>query len=243
MSEIKTYTNDEELEKVWMDGFQIYMDNARKSKNAEEEFMKQQDVYSQFANVYDEAIRIEKYSGPGRIAAKVKELFPRDEDLSAIKILDYGCGTGLVADNLNALGFKDIEGLDPNTELLQEAKKKNVMKKFYQMKSTDSHQCFETASYDVITSAGTFFLSASHPGFETVKTLTRIIKKGGYLILLIKNAYLECPFIDHTIIPQLEAEGVLKSFPKELFEGYRQAFKHEEDGQSMGAFLVYQILK
>ena len=94
MSEIKSEMNDEELEKVWMDGFQIYMDNARKSKNADEEFAKQQDVYSQFANVYDEAIRIEKYSGPGRIAAKVKELFAREEDLSSIKVLDYGCGTG-----------------------------------------------------------------------------------------------------------------------------------------------------
>ena len=200
-----TYSNDEELEKIWMEDFQVFMDNARKSKSVDEEFAKQQDVYSKFSKAYDDAIRIEKYSGPGRIAAKVKQLFPNKED---IRILDYGCGTGLVADNLSDLGFKNIDGLDPNKQLLEEAKMKGKMSNFYQMRSTDSHDSLGTATYDVITSAGTFFLSASHPGFETVKTLSQLIKKGGYLILLIKNAYLDCPFVDHKIIQQLESDGV-----------------------------------
>jgi len=233
------YSNDEELEKIWMEGFQVFMDNARKSKSVDEEFAHQQDVYSKFSKAYDDAIRIEKYSGPGRIAAKVKQLFPSEPD---IKILDYGCGTGLVADKLSDLGFKNIDGLDPNTQLLEEAKIKGKMSNFYQMRSTDNHDCLGSGTYDVITSAGTFFLSASHPGYETVKTLSQLIKKGGYLILLIKNAYLDCPFVDPKMIQQLESDGVLKGFPKELFEGYRQAFEHEDDPKSMGAFLIYQIL-
>lgn len=235
-----TYSNDEELEKVWMDQFQVYMDNARKSQSVDEEYSKQQDVYSKFAKAYDDAIRIEQYSGPGRIAKKVNDLFPSSKD---IKILDYGCGTGLVGDNLHALGYQNIDGLDPNLELLEESKQKGKMKNFYQMKSTDNHiAVFKDESYDVITSAGTFFLSASHPGFETIKTLSRMVKKGGYIILLIKNAYLDCSFVDHSIIPQLEKEGVIKSHPKELFDGYRQAFKYEDDAKSTGAFLVYQVL-
>ena len=235
-----SYSNDEELEKVWMDQFQVYMNSARKSQSVDEEYSKQQDVYSKFAKAYDDAIRIEKYSGPFRIAKKVSDLFP---DSKSIKILDYGCGTGLVGDHLHAIGYQNIDGLDPNLELLEESKRKGKMMNFYQMKSTDDHvAAFEAESYDVITSAGTFFLSASHPGFETVKTLTRMIKKGGYIILLIKNAYLECQFVDHSVIPQLEKEGLIKSRPKELFDGYRQAFKHEDDAKSTGAFLVYQVL-
>lgn len=235
-----TYSNDEELEKVWMDQFQVYMDNARKSQSVDEEYSKQQDVYSKFAKAYDDAIRIEKYSGPERIAKKVSDLLPDSKD---INILDYGCGTGLVGDNLHALGYQNVDGLDPNSELLEESKQKGKMKNFYQMKSTDDHvAAFKAESYNVITSAGTFFLSASHPGFETIKILSRMVKKGGYIILLIKNAYLDCPFVDHSVIPQLEKEGVIKSYPKELFDGYRQAFKHEDDAKSTGAFLVYQVL-
>lgn len=234
-----TYSNDDELEKVWMDGFQVFMDKVRKSKTVDEEFQKQQDVYSKFASIFDDAIRIEKYSGPVKIAAKVNSLFPNNKD---IKILDYGCGTGLVADNLAKLGFSNIDGLDPNTELLEQAKKKKIMGNFFQLRSDQSHDHFESGKYDVITSAGTFFLSASHPGFGCIKTLCRLIKKGGYLVLLIKNAYLEYPFVDHSAIEKLVKDGVVKSFPKELFEGYRQTFEFEEDQKSMGAFLVYQVL-
>lgn len=234
-----SYSNDEELEKVWIDQFQVYMDNARKCGSVDEEYAKQQDVYSKFAKAYDDAIRIEKYSGPVRIAKKVEALFPETKD---IKVLDYGCGTGLVGDNLHALGFEHIDGLDPNPELLEESKSKGKMSKLFQMKSTDNHDVFQTGSYDVITSSGTFFLSASHPGFEMLRVFARMIKKGGYIILLVKKAYLDCPFVDHSIIPQLEKEGVVKSHPQELFDGYRQPFKHEEDAKSTGAILTFQIL-
>lgn len=231
--------NDEELEKVWMEDFQEFMDQARKAKNSNEEFAKQQEIYNKYAETYDRAVGIELYSGPEKIADRVNQFYPDNKD---INILDYGCGTGLAADHMAKLGFKNIDGLDPNKGLLDAARKKGVMKNYYQLRSDESHSEISGSSYDVVCSTGAFFLSSSHPGFECVKELCRLIKPNGYLIILTKNAYLECDYVDHSKISDLEKEGVLKSFPKELYAGYRKTFEFEEDQKSTAAILIYQKL-
>ena len=50
------------------------------------------------ANLYDNGIlNLDKYTGHQQISKKINSLFPNDKE---IKILDYGCGTGLVAEYL-----------------------------------------------------------------------------------------------------------------------------------------------
>lgn len=231
--------NDKEFEKVWMKDFQEFMDQARKSRNADEEFAKQQEIYSKYAETYDRAVGLEAYSGPAKIAEKINTLFP---DNKTITILDYGCGTGLAADHLANFGFKHVDGLDPNKGLLDAARKKKVMQNFYQLRSDESHEEISANSYDVIGSTGVFFLSTSHPGFGCVRELCRMIKPGGYLIILTKNTYLDCDYVDHTVVQNLEKQGVIKIFPKELYAGYRKTFEFEEDQKSTAAILMYQKL-
>jgi len=236
--EIK-YENAEELEQIWIEGFQVWMDKARGSSDVDEEYKQQQEIYSKFAVAYDDALVLEKYSGPVKMAEKINEMFAENKN---IKILDYGCGTGLVADELFKHGFKNITGIDSNEELLEIARKKNIMNKYILGKDVEGFKGLESNTYDIVCSSGVFFLSATHPGTSCFKEICRVIKPNGWFVILTKNAYLELNYIQWKVVEDLETAGVLKSSPIELYEGYRMPFKHETDCKSTAAILKYQIL-
>ena len=234
-----TYKNDKELDELFTKDFQESFAKARECNTNVEEFEIQQSVYSKFAEVYDEAVRIEKYSGPQHISEKVNSLFESKKD---IDILDFGCGSGLVADHLTKFGFKHVDGLDCNQELLGVAKRKNVMREYILSKDTVGVNAVSPNTYDVVCASGVFFLTPTHPGTNCFPELCRIIRPGGYLVILTKNTYLYCDYVDYSIVIDLEKKGILKSFPKETYEGYRQTYEFEEDKKSMAAVLVYKIL-
>ena len=58
-------------------------------------------------------------------------------------ILDAGCGTGLVGEELSRLGYKRLVGLDYSSDMLQHARTKNVYDKLLELEpgmvATDSH--------------------------------------------------------------------------------------------------------
>lgn len=234
-----TYKDDKELEEIWMNGFQKWMDESRKSVSVNSEYEKQQAIYTEFATLYDEALRVEACMGPVKISEKINQLFAENKE---VKILDFGCGTGLVADNLKKFGFLNIDGVDCNQGMLDVAAGKNVMSKLILGKSAEGLKDISSDSYDMVCSAGVFFLSSSHPGTDCFKELCRITKKGGTLIILTKSSYLNEPYVNLETISKLEKEGVLTICPKELFEGYRKPFEFEADPKSMGAILRYKVL-
>ena len=239
VKELITYKNDKELDEIFTKEFQESFAKARESNTNAEEFKMQQSVYSKFSEVYDEAMRIEKYSGPQHISEKVNSFFESEKD---INILDFGCGSGLVADHLIKFGFKNVDGLDCNQELLGVAKKKNLMREYILSKDTVGLKTMSSNTYHVVCASGVFFLTPTHPGMDCFPELCRIIHPGGYLIILTKNTYLDCDYVEYSIVNDLEKKGIVKSFPKETYQGYRQTYEFEEDRKSMAAILVYKIL-
>lgn len=230
--------NDDELEKVWMDGFQKWMNESRQSNNVANDYEGQQLIYSRFAKIYDKAIEIEKYSGPKRISDVIASLYPNN---LKINVLDYGCGTGLVADFMSKKGYCNIDGLDCNQDLLSVTASKKKSRHLFKGSNSDGIEIIADKLYDVICSTGVFFLSSSHPGTGCIKDLCRIIKPGGFLIILTKVEYLGFSFVDMSVIDQLEHDGILKKIKEEKFEGYRQPFQFEKDLHSMGVIFMYQI--
>ena len=239
MEDKVTYNNDEELESVWIADFHEWFSESRKCKNIDNDYNGQQSIYSRFALVYDKAIDIENYTGPRRISEKIVSLYP---DQKNIDILDYGCGTGLVADFLFAQGYSDIDGFDCNQDLLDVSASKKHTRKHILGRNTEGLETIEDNFYDVICSTGVFFLSHSHPNMSCFKDLCRLIRPGGYLLILTKLEYLSTSYVDMTVVDQLEKDGILKRKQEEQFEGYRQPFKHEVDPKSMGVLLSYEIM-
>lgn len=47
------------------------------------------------------------------------------------KILDVGCGTGLVGEHLFRFGFKSLDGLEPAKQMISIAQTKNIYRHIY----------------------------------------------------------------------------------------------------------------
>ena len=62
------------------------------------------------------------YPDPQKVADTVKQHAKSDD----VKILDFGCGTGLVGECLAQHGFKEVEGLDISMGMLELAADKCV---------------------------------------------------------------------------------------------------------------------
>ena len=228
---------DAEFFKVWVTTFHERMALARQNASMCEYEM-QQELYREFATRYDRAISLENYSGPSKIAEKINDLiFDKN-----IKILDYGCGTGLVSEYLVKFGFSKIDGVDANQEMLNSAKEKNTMNKLILGRNTEGLKDISSNEYDIVCSAGTFFLSSTHPGTECFREICRIVKSGGYFVLLTKQSYLNCSYVDWSVVERLEREHVLELVSKETYEGYRMHFQNEPGTQSVGIIFTFRVL-
>ncbi|XP_057310057.1 uncharacterized protein LOC130648054 [Hydractinia symbiolongicarpus] len=190
MERVENYENEEALKEVWSREYQDIIIESRQhgEEDIEMEFEKQQQL----------------------LAEKINDLYKDNKD---IKILDFGCGTGPVADNLKTFGFTDIDGADCNQDLLDMAREKNVMKKLFVGRGVEGLLDIPSDTYDVVCATGVFFGAVSYPGTECFEEISRIIKNSGQLIILAKHSYLTESYIDYDRIKKLEEKGVMKSIP------------------------------
>jgi SAM-dependent methyltransferase len=103
------------------------------------------------------------------------ELFPRQ---SAIKILDAGCGTGLLLQKLQQIGLGF--GFDISVQALEfcsRRKLKNISR------ATVQHLPFETETFDAVISADVLYHRNVPEDRKALLEFYRVLKPGGYLIL------------------------------------------------------------
>ena len=98
--------------------------------NVDEDFKSQQELYQKFSGVYDEYLEQEE-TATHRWRNVCEEVVGVISDNKAqATLLDYGCGTGPMAELLvKEYGFKTVDGLEPNQGLLEVARKKRVYEK------------------------------------------------------------------------------------------------------------------
>ena len=110
------------------------------------------------------------------------------EILSAVlekhaKILDAGCGTGLVGAELAKRGYAAFDGVDLSAEMLRYAKTRGYTKLFQY--SLNDPLPISDGAYDAIISAGLF--THGHVKTHAIRELIRITKSGGYLCFTINE--------------------------------------------------------
>lgn len=106
----------------------------------------------------------------------IKETF-QDKPKSDIRIMDAGAGTGLVGVELHKQGYSNVDALDISQAMLDEAKKKNVYKKFICAALSDQRTPgVETGQYDALICVGTLVFAHVRP--TAFVEMIRMVKNG-----------------------------------------------------------------
>ena len=128
-------------------------------------------------NKYDEDMSNWKYSGP----KETVDLFLKNNKKKDIKILDAGCGTGLVGIELNKKGFNNIDGADFSQAML-DLVPKNIYKDLFKI-DLNKKLNISDKTYDGITCVGTFTFGHVNP--PCLDEMVRICKKGSQICFTI----------------------------------------------------------
>ena len=136
--------------------------------------------YNQWASEYERDMAEEfEWHSPGRAA----DLFAKHVATDA-RILDVGAGTGLVGECLARLGYRDLYAMDLSLGMLEEARRKDLYKEFYQMTLGEA-LAFETDSFDSVISVGVF--TTGHAPPHAFDELVRITKPGGMIVFSLRT--------------------------------------------------------
>lgn len=157
------------------------LDKVYTAKNHEELM----DAYKDWAVEYD-TDTVDRFGYVAHIASA--DALDKALGDKAARILDAGCGTGLVGEQLAQKGYKAMDALDYSREMLEEAKGKNVYRQHIQ---ADLSKPLEIAdnSYDAVVCTGTF--TYGHVEAHAFDELIRITKPGGIICFTIREGAYE----------------------------------------------------
>ena len=165
-------------------------------------------LYRDWAATYDDTM----LEGLGyQSPAKVSALLARQNPRLDASILDIGCGTGLLAEHLRALGFANIDGLDFSADMLAEAQR---LKRINNAYNRDLNQPLPAPDqpYDYLVSTGTF--THGHVNALCLPELMNWLVDGGMLIATVHQDVWSQGLFDQTI-ERMQRDGFLKSVDME----------------------------
>jgi len=186
-------------------------------------------LYADWAETYDQTMLDGlSYRSPERIAS----LAAMTEARRDVRVLDVGCGTGLLASSLRAEGFNRVDGLDYSAPMLAVALRESRIDEAF---LRDLNEGIEMGSecYDMLVSTGTF--THGHVGAGCLPELMKLLVPEGCLICTVhRDVWVEGGF--GTALEALTEAGVAAIRSREadcLFE---------DEGEPSGWYLVVEKL-
>ena len=147
------------------------------------------ELYDSTAHAYDAYVTTLGYPEPDSITEAIERVCEVPKDA---KINDFGCGTGLVGDALAKKGFTHIDGCDASEKMVEEAKKKGIMKDARQFLLCSQQLPEEWKGvYDVVCSAG--LMTFDHCDASVLEEKYAILRPGGagIIIFTTREKYME----------------------------------------------------
>lgn len=145
-----------------------------------------QSLYDEWAGIYDTDLNATGYASPQRcVEAVVKNI--SSSSSQKLRILDAGCGTGLVGDCLaqSPLAQKFVlDGVDISAGMLAAARNKGV---YRELETANLNERIDRpdGSYDVVVCVGT--LTKGHVGPGVLAEFARLTVKSGLIVATVHD--------------------------------------------------------
>ncbi|MDE0579484.1 MAG: class I SAM-dependent methyltransferase [bacterium] len=185
------------------------------------------ELYAGWAETYDSGFVVDsRYVYPQQVAEVFCHGFAQIDD----PVLDVGCGTGIVGNELARLGVSVIDGIDLSPEMLAEAEAKThdgrpLYRRLFEADLTGPTELADGA-YAGIVSAGAFTHGIFGP--ETISELLRVARPGARFALGINSAhFVEVGFGDW--LEERQLDGLIAGLNFDLRPIYEEADEADPD--------------
>jgi len=204
-------------------GLKFYDNLDLSASQNEEELL---DVYKKWASIYDKDNDdlLGTVSQPNSVQIFHKYIVDKNQ-----KIIDVGCGTGLVGLELQKLGYTNFDGIDISKDMIDIAIDRGYKALF--LGNLNDSLPIESDSYDAALCVGVF--THGHVGPGRLKELSRIVKSDGLVCFTINENVYESYGFDK-VMQKLEVENVWK-----LLEFKKQDYMKKKN--VMGFYCVAKV--
>ncbi|NET03349.1 MAG: methyltransferase domain-containing protein [Symploca sp. SIO2B6] len=140
--------------------------------------------YDKWALTYDVDVKQRNYHAPDYIVEYLMELVSNKivDHRSGMKVLDAGCGTGLIGIKLQKHGFAHIDGVDFSHEMVKIAYETGVYQTLISWCDLNKKSPFFLKNqYDLTICCGVFSFDLVKP--TSLKWLMQVTKPGGIIFL------------------------------------------------------------
>ena len=146
------------------------------------------EIYNVWCHNYDKYVSEKKYVGPREIVKKLQSMildFKVREN--KIQVLDFGCGTGLVGQEIVNQGLDcEVDGIDISLGMVEKAREKNCYRDLWEWNISEEKI---DRSYDIIVSCGVFL--EGHAPISLLLDLIEQVRREGFVLFTIRKSYLE----------------------------------------------------
>nr|XP_056721333.1 methyltransferase-like protein 27 [Euleptes europaea] len=199
--------------------------------------------YDGWAPEYEQDVTILHYQAP-RLAASCLASAIQGPLADAL-VLDVACGTGLVAQELQAKGFCRFHGLDGSQGMLESARRKGLYQELKQCVLGQEALPASSGFYDAVLIVGA--LSEGQVPTSVVPELLRVAKPGGFLCLTTRSnrSNLRYKSQMQQLLDDLEQRGLWEKVKVQEVERWERATSEQEamEGSDYISGVVYLYRK
>ncbi|XP_061868633.1 methyltransferase-like protein 27 [Colius striatus] len=199
-------------------------------------------LYDGWAGLYEQDVAALEYRAPHLAAASLAFAFPAPP--AGARLLDVGCGTGLVARELRRRGFRCLHGVDGSAGMLERARSTGLYRQLQRCVLGQEPLPAPSEHYDAVTAVGA--LSEGQVPSVAVLELLRVTKPGGFLCLTTRSnpSNLRYKAELEALLKRLEKNGACQKVLAQEVEYWERATSEEEStkgtGYISGVVYIYQ---
>ena len=122
-------------------------------------------IYNKWAESYDNYVKSKKYTGPEELVNELYNIiYYRDLENNKINILDFGCGTGLVGEEIRKhMMIVSLHGIDISEQMIIKCSNKNCYNKIFNIDLSKNNLKKDYLNkYNFIISSGVFLKGMHH---------------------------------------------------------------------------------